>query len=425
MSISSKLNLKKNTWLSCKYTIHVSIKFADGTVRKLENAQINGLYMEKDYDNDHLPIMMIDLALGELDVNKVDDQTIFHVKMNQYYLENNDDESEKKSKKVYLDDEFIRIGYGTKPDAREKFKKKIRNSMGVNDGDLTNYDLTKPITFILFKKSDLIMSKAITNDVFVNANMEDIVCRLLTDVGCPRKVLMSNFINTKEYSELLLEPKNFIEQLVFLENEFGWHPEGTYIFLDYDRFYITRKCSTPTVWVGKEPQQVCFTIPFVDQSDDSSNGIIEKNNIIYVNVGTDKYTMVDSSIVEDQISGTGLILTNTLTGKTTIIDGDNSTLTPTGSYANKMYHGHNPYVIKQYKLRKKENDHIWDIECINTDLSYYTPQRQFTFLSDVTKISSTLKGKYRISSMKVSFAKAGTAFNNIAKVRVKRTSTLN
>lgn len=422
MALSNILNSSNPGWLSCKYKISVEIIYSDGVIRKLNTAQIIGLYMEKDYDNDVLPIMMLDLSLNKLDKNKIDDQTIFHIKMTQYYLEEDNLNNEKKNSKIYLDEKLVRLEYGRPPDVTEKMEKKLRASDGLSDDDLGTYDFTTKYTFVLVKKSDILMSKVITNAVVSDITMQDLVTWLLTYVDCEKKVLMSSFTNTETHEELLLQPKTFVEQMKFLENEFGWHKEGTYIFIDYNVFYIIRKNGKPTAWVKNEPKQVYFCISSTNSTDEGSNGIITKDNIIYVNVGSNDYSFKDSSIIDDQTYGANIILINTTTGESIMDKSGASTLGETGTYTTKMYHGHNPYVLDQFKRERKENDHVWDVICNNTDLSFYTPQRQFGFISDVTSVSDELMGIYRISSMHTTFIKSGEYFNNICNVRVKRTS---
>lgn len=422
MSISKKLNIANKNWLSCKYKVSIEIIFSDNDVRKLEDIQILGLYLEKDYDNDHLPVLMVDLAISSLDENKVDDDTIFHVKMTQYYLENDDDTGEKKQPKVFMDERLNRIGYGQRFDTSESIEKTIRASNGQSDTELTSYDLTRKTTFVLVKNSDLIMSKKIINNVVVNSNMQNIVCWMLSEVECERKVLMSSFTNTTEYPELLLQPKPFLEQMVFLDNEFGWYKEGAYIFIDYDTFYIIRKNGLSTAWRKNDPTDICFCISSSGSSDSGSTGIIIDNNKVYVNVGASDYRLIDASIIEDQISGSNTILINTSTGESTKVITDKKALGTTGTFNTKMYHGHNPYIVSQIKRMKEENEHVWEIKCANCDISLFSPQMHFTFLSDVTKVSKQLLGSYRISSLKVSFIKNGNFFNNSSTIMVKRTS---
>lgn len=421
MAISDKLGVSDKSWYSCKYEINVNLTFSDGTTRKLKQLQIVGLYIEKDYDNDHLPIMMIDLALSSLDRKKVDKDTKFHVRINQFYLKNNDDTQEKRSKKIYINDTFIRLDSDVIIDTNNKIEKKLRDSDKLSDDDLSVNDITTKTTYVLVKKSDLKLTKKITNAVLANINQETLIKYVLVKGGCSNKVLISNLVNKTTYNEFILQPKTVLEQLIYLEYEYGWYPEGAYIFIDYDTLYIIRKSGKPSAWRKNEVTSVCYCISDVTSKDTIASGIIMQDKTMYVNIGTDQYSKVDTVDIDDQINGSNVVLFNTSTGKTETITSGAGGLDGTGSYSTKMYHGHNSYLKKQFTLRKKENKHVWDITCTNGDISYFVPNKQFTFISDVSKINNKLKGTYRISSLKVNFAKNGNYFDTTSTIRVKRT----
>ena len=419
MSISKILKLSKSSWYSCKYEMNLEIILGDGEVIKLQNSQIVGMYLEKDYDNDHLPILRIDLAIGRLVRNKIDDDTVFHLKVTQFYLENNDTDSEKKERKVFIDEKFTRIDFGTPPDTNEDLERKVRESNGMSDYEVAPHDLTSQETFVLVKKRDLSFTKKLVNGVLANVTMEEAVRWSLVNAKCQNNILMSNFTNTERHNELLLPTKPLLEQLIYMEQEYGWHTEGTYIFVDFDTFYIIRKNGKSTAWKKNEPTSVSFCIVGSLSKDSGSEGIIRQNSNIYVNVGSEQYKLVDASIVGDQIDGTNLILFNTSNGTYTKLETGTNSIDG-GAYTSKMYHGHNPYVTKQFNRMKHENDHIWELSCKNIDISQFTPNKQYTFLSDVTKINKTLSGFYRISSIKTSFVKNGDYFDTTSTVRVKR-----
>lgn len=421
MSISSRLNLDKNSWSSCKYDISISITFSDGTVRNLETVQIAGIFLEKNYDRDKLPILMVDLSLSKLDENAIDDDTIFHIRMDQYYLENNDTNKEKKSKKIFINDNFKRLDPKTTVDTSEKIDKKARKANKLSDSDLSINDLTSKRTYVLVKKSDLELSKKMINAVLSNVDQETIVKYILMKGRCPNKVLMSNFTNKTVHDEIILHPKPLLEELMYLEDEYGWHQEGSYIFIDYDTFYIVRKNGKASVWRKNELTSVCFCISDVTSEDNVSSGIIQQDNILYMNIGTGQYRLLNPNEIEDQTSGTNVILYNTSDGTSETIESGTKGIDGTGAYTTKMYHGHNPYTKNQFIIRKRENQHIWELTCTNGDLSYFTPNKQFSFISDVSSINEDLKGTYRISSMQVNFIKSGEHFDTTSTVRVKRT----
>ena len=421
MSISSRLKLDKRTWNSCKYEINIDLTFSDGTVRKLESAQIIGVFMEKNFDRDHLPILMVDLALSKLDENKIGDDTLFHIRMDQHYLENNDDSREKRSKRIYINDTFVRLDPDSTVDTSEKLEKLSRKADKISEDKLSINDLSSKTTFVLVKKSDLELTKKMINAVLSGVNQETIVKYILVKGRCPNKVLMSNFTNKTTHNEIVLLPKPLLQQLLYLENEYGWHQEGTCIFIDYDTFYIVRMNGKASVWRKNEVTSVCFCISEVTSEDTIASGVILQNNILYVNIGTDQFRLADVNEIEDQTSGANVLLFNTTTGSSENVNSGTKGLDGTGAYSTKMYHGHNPYTKNQFVIRKKENSHAWEITCTNGDISFFTPNKQFSFLSDVTSIDKDLRGIYRISSIKVNFIKSGDYFDTTSSILVKRT----
>lgn len=423
MSISSRLKLDKHSWNACKYDIKINLTFSNGTVRELESAQIAGIFLEKNFDRDNLPILMVDLSLSKLDENAIDDDTIFHVRVDQFYLENNDNNREKQSKKIYINDNFVRLDPKTTVDTSEAIEKKSRKADKLSDDDLSVNDLTSKRTYVLVKKSDLKLTKHMTNAVLSNVDQETIVKYILVDGKCPRKVLMSNFTNKTTYKEFLLLPKPLLQQLIYLENEYGWHQEGTCIFIDYDTLYIVRMNGKVTAWRKNEITSVCFCISDATSEDTVASGVIQQKNTLYVNIGTDQFNLVDANEIEDQIKGSNVLLFNTSTGSSENVNSGTKGLDGTGAYSTKMYHGHNPYTKDQFVLRKKENRHIWEITCTNGDISFFVPNKQFTFLSDVTSINHKLRGVFRISSIKVNFIKNGDYFDTTSTIQVKRTDS--
>ena len=200
MSITKRLNLENNTWLSCRYKIEVEIKFSNGTLRTLKPIQIQKIYLEKDYDGSNLPIMMIDLALSKLDRCNVDDDTEFNIKITQYYID--DFSEEKREPKYFINDTFVRMDFNESTNPTAKLDKKIRELNGMGEEDVSPDDLVEKVTYPLVKKSILSLTKKVNNTVIKNVTMTDAVAWLLSKSGCLRNVLMSNFTNTKRYDEL-------------------------------------------------------------------------------------------------------------------------------------------------------------------------------------------------------------------------------
>lgn len=419
MSISSGLKIPSK-WKSCKYDVSVEIKFADGTLRQLQKAQIAGLYIEKDYDNDHHPILLLDLALSRVDENALDSKCEFHIMMKQYYLE--EENGEKKDPRIFLNDTFVKLDFGTTPNTSSKMDKEIRESSGLKDGDVAPQDLASQSTFPLVKKDDLILTKNVVNGNLADVTQHDIFFWMLSNAGCKKPIVISNFMNPEKIPEIVIHPRGLLKSLLFMEKEYGWHQEGTYIFFDYDKLYVTRMNGVCTAWAPNEQKEICFCISESTSSDNIPSGVAVTNTTIYYNIGVDQYSMSNGSVVSDQIEGNNMLLTNTQDGGSKNMQANVESYGTSGSYNVKSHHGHNPYVSEQHNRRKLEQENQLKMTCTNGDISFLCPNKQISVLTDVSSIADRFRGNYRLASFKTSLIKNGDYFDSTTEVIVKRVS---
>ena len=358
-------------WKACKYEVNVTIRFTNGKKRRLEHSQVAGLYIEKDFDTDHLPVLMLDLALNDIDEKNIDSNTEFDILIKQYYITKQD--GAKKSPKIFLNDTFVRLNYGKNPDSNDKTVKKIRKENGYRDlDDVALEDLVSQETYPLVKKSDLILSKNIVNANLVDVTQLDIVSHILQMGGLNKKFLISNFMNSETIHEVIVEPKGFLQNLLQFEREYGWHEEGTCIFLDYNLLYLIRMNGMCTAWQPNEQKVLTFCI--TDSTNDDSTiptGVLVKPDVIYFNIGADNFLLSNASEMSDQIEGHNMILTNTTDGSQSSIRGRGTSYGSGGSYQTKTYHGHNPYIASQQQRRTAERQNQVRMTCLNGDISFF------------------------------------------------------
>lgn len=233
---------------------------------------------------------------------------------------------------------------------------------------------------------------------------------------------MSNITNTERHAEFLVQPKGYLENMLFLEKEFGWHPEGTCIFFDYDVLYVVRKSGTPTAWRVNEPKELCFCITEATDSDNVPSGVIKKNNIVYFNLGNDQYHRINAATIADQVEGKNMLLVNTTnTGNSSNVQSQIGAY-GNGAYSVKSYHGHNPYVEQQHNIRKLEQENTFQLICLNADLGFLTPNKQITVATNVTSVAKEFGGNYRLGGFKSTFIKDGDYFDSTTEVIIKKTS---
>lgn len=421
MSIIGSLDIKNEKWKSCKYEVNVEIHFSNGEVRSLKKAQIVGLYLEKDFDNDHMPILLLDLALSRIDENMVDDDTEFRIRINQFYTEG--EGNEKQNPKIWLNDTFVKINLSGSPKSTTStsIERSIRNSNNMTNDDVAPEDLMSQKTYPLGKKSDLILTKKLVNGVIINADQRAILGYMLSKAGCSKPMLIANFTNPATIAEHIVHPKNLLYNMIYHEKEFGWHQEGTYIFFDYDILYITRMSGACTVWRPGEQKTICFCISESTSDDNVPSGVLVKNDIVYFNIGFDQYNPANSSTVSDQIEGNNMLLMNTANGGSSNIRA-NVKSHGSGAYATKSHHGHNPYMAEQHNRRKLEQENRIELTCTNGDVGFLTPNKQISILTDVTSIANDFRGNYRLGSFRMSLIKNGDCFDSSTKIVVKRVS---
>ena len=174
-------------------------------------------------------------------------------------------------------------------------------------------------------------------------------------------------------------------------------------------------------WQTNEPKDICFCISNIQGSDNVPKGIIKDRNIVYYNIGTDQYQLKSASIVGDQIDGNNMILIDSSTGKSMDVK-SNAPSYDGGSYNTKEYHGHNPYIKEQYIQSKNEESNQVVITCMNGDMGFLTPNKHYTFLTDVTNIANHFRGDYRLSGFKSTFSKNGDYFDSTSVITVKKAS---
>ena len=94
-----------------------------------------------------------------------------------------------------------------------------------------------------------------------------------------------------------------------------------------------------------------------------------------------------------------------------------------GNTAIKTTSGHNKFVQSQIECRKIENQYVFSLGCSNADIAAFTPNKQFSIISNCAEIAMDVTGNYRLSKHVTTFAKAGEYFIPISALTLKKTKT--
>lgn len=409
--------IDQENWKLYEYMLDVTIRIPGKKDYKLNDIQIEGIYLEKDYDNDHLPVLMLDTnipKLVEAMIIKNKNDVTFTLNFTNC-VKDTDDLEAQYDKKTVFSGVFTPIIPDTTPDQEKTLRKLLKEADGKTDEfDFSMDDMANKVTFILIKKETSIAAKTIVNAVIPNVTLLEATSFLLSKAGC-KNVLMSSLDNTDIISELVLLPIPMLSELEYLINYYGFHKEGTQVFMDFDTTYINRMGDKCTAWKRNEPKTVNIFISEAIRGR-AAGGSFEKGNEVYISIDQDSYTVIDGSQALDQIEGQNVTLLNEDTTQITNISGGGEFTTV------KSVTGHNKYIDSITALRKKESTRTIQIFASNIDMTELTPNKQYNVITNDSEIIDDITGTFRISSMSLSVLKQAGKFMPLTSVTLKRVS---
>ena len=407
----------KDNWQTCYYQASASITIK-GKTTQLKEAQIVNLLIEKDYDVDHLPVMIIGLSLNN-DMDTITSESTIHLRIDKIIGQNENGVMQIYSKSSYINDIFSFIVLEDTPSS-SYFENLIYNKIGRKEGDYLIQDASSLQTYILVKKECLKTSKSIFNATLTESTMTAATALLLSQADC-KNVLMSNLDNNDVYKELIIPPLPLLESITYLKNYYGFHKEDTVVFMDFDTTYIVRKDGLCSAFRNREITNVDICLNASESPYNECKGVIYSGNTTYVNIASDAFVRNLGGSITDQTEGTNVLVfnendksSNTVTTSNTQAIGGNSTSV-------KITTGHNKFLDSQIECRKFENQYVFTIGCSNADTSIFTPNKQFSIISNSAEIAIDVTGKYRLSRHVTTFVKEGHYFIPITNMTLKKT----
>jgi len=383
----------------------------------LKTPNINSMGIEKDFDNDHFPILHLSLNIPpELYFNILENKTTvkFRVRLESYIYDANNEIRRTNvvfndSFSIFIDDNATFVDKDLYLKAKEE-----------NGGNYQLTDFSQPRDFFLFKEKDLLGSKTITNAVITSGNMTDISTFLLSNANI-NNILMTPLDNNQVYNEVVLLPVSTIHNLIYLEKQYGMYYHGLLLFFDFERAYFINKTSECTAWKSGEFKDVVVESFKSSNPNSITPGCIrdEDNKKYIIHAAKDSIEMITSSIVDDQLSGNDMVVIDAGTGNVTNVT---PSVQQRGSGTKKILidNFNNPFTKKSMEYRKLENDGILKLTLQNIDMEALTPNKKFTFIFEDTAIQKQRGGSYRLSNVIYTFDKQGLEYTVRAKTVFKK-----
>lgn len=406
-------------WKLYKYSIEECVIDTGEDTIKLAPGFIQSFYIEKNYDDDYLPIVILTTLMGAWDYDRIveaRDKATFNLTIGMK-LDLGDDIYENAG--TYISDKFSILPTDDTPFVDKKMHDSMINCWTYGDyGDLS--DMSNAYTFILAKRRDLDNTKQIINNIMTCNTILDAVVYSLKESGYDSNVLMSNPDNGTFYEELPLLPIPLINQLRYLSNYYGIYKEGLQLFFDIDRTYVIRKTAECTAYDDDEVLDV--TIYSVDSAEGNNRTrgsyTDDINRQGHISSGMDQFELVNLNDTASQYNGNNsLIINNSGESQVTpIIETDDGAT----SFNIITTSSHNPFISEERHLRLKERNCLATICTTSCDLRLLAPNRCYHLISSDPKAAGQIEGNFRLSYVKTMFVKNGMYFTNTTEILLKK-----
>lgn len=402
-----------------RYLLTLEVLFPGENPVKINNANINSILIDKDFDNNFFPIFCINLFF-ETDIYykimKNRNSVRFKVKLEKYvHPRDESTTSVFKYRKVIFNDIFVSFIKDNEPNIHKDIIDKAEKS---TDGNVpytgTEFDL------FLFKESDMISSKKMINTVIQKGSMTDTLTYLLSKSGV-KKVLMAPLDNINSYEEILLMPMPVIQNIIYLEKQYGFYKNGTVLFYDLDNIYLVPKSSTATAYKTGEFKTTILTYYKSDSALSSTSGSYEdkinKTNIIHIN--KDNISFNSTGLIDEQLTGSNISFVDTTNNEMTTVHPNvqNRNTKNTKVYVNNFSNEYLPTIIENHK---SEEDNIISALIYDFDMDALSPNKKFVLSFQDTEIQKKYGGNYRITNTKLVMLKQGDAFDISGEIILKK-----
>jgi len=381
---------------------------------KLENSNILGFTIEKDFDNDYFPIFNLQLNLSYTQYYTIiENRTTvkFKVKIEKFAYNENETMN---YKEVVFDTIFSIFIDDNSAFLNKDLYNTTLKTLGTAENRAT-------FDFYLFKDSDITASKKIFNRVISSSNMTNCIMYLLSKSGSSN-VLMTPLDNSTTYNEIILPPFTVIQNIAYLEKRYGFYKHGALFFYDFNTTYFINKRAECTAYRTGEFKEVIVQVFKTLNSNSQTPGNFKDNKTktYTLHVPRDSTEMITTAIVHDQLVGTNVNIINTS-------GNSSSTVSPSVQSRNKtttniVDNFNNSYLNSMIQNNKYENDNIINMNVYDVDIECFTPNKKFLMSFEDKVINTKYKGNYRLSYSLFTFIKNGDYFINSGEVQFKKTT---
>lgn len=398
----------------------LDILFPDSGERyQIDQKLVRSIMFERDYENDIFPVIRLDLSLDTDIYHKIiafSTTVKFRLRVQKFaYDENNT----MLMRKDYINASFVIFLDENTPFLNEsEFKAASEVSSTSSSSGKTPITVGgNEVSFYLFKDQDLIGSKQRINTVLTEVSMSDTIAYLLSTAGF-NKILLTPLENLTVYKEVIIPPFVLTTSLRYLENQFGFYKTGAVVFFDVDCVYIIDRNKRCSAWRRGENTKTMFTVKDSMNADKFSSGSYfdEQQSTTFINIDPKEIQMNSGTVVRDQIDGNHLMIINGYEATTQNIR-TNVRQRGDGTYKLVINKYNNEYITNTEKRKIESDTQSISIPLKDIDIDTLTPNKEFIFKFEDSKIQKVHGGPYRLTNSTTFLLNEGDHF------KIKTTAT--
>lgn len=378
-----------------KYTITEMMIMIGGESEKFPLERIKGFKIEHHYEEASFPLFRINLSMEPSRYYKIiknKEDIKFKLRIQYYYTELG--EEKKSMLKDLINEVFIVYLDDSSEDYERELKKEAKTDKDENELDKINNE----IELFLFKPLIVNGLRSNFNAVLTDCDMATSVTYLLSKANV-KNLLMSPFDNTKSYGEILLPPQSIENQLKFLNNNFGFHKNGTMIYFGLFHNYILNYSSGCTAWAKKEwKETVIYILDKTNTKGAQASQIIKQGEErYYLNLKTEALNIENSSISGNVLNG---VDTNVLTTENSDSSNLQSGAKVVGQTTSKsiVNTSSNPYLGSAFIAQQKASAIVLSIILEGFDIQAFNPNKNVSIIFESATLNSKYKGNYKVSN---------------------------
>lgn len=403
------------------YRVTEFIALFNGEEEEIPLERITTITIQNYFELASFPLFKITMALEpsryfKIIKNKKDVK--FKIRIQSYYT-TNENTDEKSLLKDVINDTFVFYQDDNNSDYDIDTKKD-----GNKENDINELSEIDNIIEFFFFKEEVTSLRSKCNYILKDINLTTALTFLLNKGGT-KHVLMSPLDNSKTYSQLILPPQSYDRQIRYLNNNFGFHKQGSMTYFGLFHSYILNCNGEATAYYKKEKKETVIFILERGNTKSSLSGVVirpkdkEKNYCLAISQGID-------------IKNT-LITANTINGvNMSVIDAANNSKTDQKSNAQDIKKENdnilfndtsNEFMATTYAAQQKANGMVLTMIIENIDIEIFNPNKKFTILFENQTFNNKYKGTYRICSSLFDFQHSSAEFKVRAVLTFKRVNT--